>query len=50
MQCFTGQPHARVRDDLQHFSSGGLLLQRLALLVQEPSVLHRDDRLSGEIL
>src|SRR6516165_966299 len=37
-------------DDLQHFGSGGLLLQRFARLVDEARVLHRDDRLGGEVL
>jgi len=37
-------------DDLQYLGGRGLLLQRLARLGQEPSVLHRDDRLRREIL
>ena len=37
-------------DDLQHLGGCGLLLQGLARLGQEPRVLHRDDRLRGEIL
>src|SRR5262245_6523530 len=37
-------------DDLQDLGGRGLLLQRLACLVQEPRVLHRDDRLRGEVL
>ena len=37
-------------DDLQHLGGRGLLLQRLARLGQEPRILHRNDRLRGEIL
>jgi hypothetical protein len=37
-------------DDLQHLRSGGLLLQRLARLGQEPRILHRNDCLRGEVL
>src|SRR6516162_7007582 len=37
-------------DDLQHLGGRGLLLQRLARLGQQPRVLHRYDRLRGEIL
>jgi len=37
-------------DDLQYLSGRGLLLQRLAGLVDEPRVLHRDHRLRGEVL
>ena len=36
-------------DHLQHLSGRGLLLQRLPLLGDQPRVLHRDDRLSGEV-
>ena len=35
-------------DDLQHLGGRGLLLQRLALLGQQPRVLDRDHRLIGE--
>src|SRR5215467_13060415 len=35
-------------DDLQYLRGRGLLLQRLARLVNEPRVLHRNDRLIGE--
>ena len=37
-------------DDLQHLGGRGLLLQGFARLGDEPRVLHRDDRLSGEVL
>src|SRR5215471_16303850 len=37
-------------DDLQHLGGGGLLLQRLARLVNQTRILHRDDRLRGETL
>ena len=37
-------------DHLQHLSGRGLLLQRLALLGDQPRVLHRDHRLGGEVL
>ena len=37
-------------DDLQYLGGRGLLLQRFARLGEEPRVLHRDDRLRGEIL
>src|SRR5205823_14993279 len=36
-------------DDLQHVGGRGLLLQRFAQLVQQPSVLDRDDGLRSEI-
>jgi hypothetical protein len=36
-------------DNLQHLSGGGLLLQRLARLGQEPRILHCDHRLCGEV-
>ena len=35
-------------DDLQHFCGRGLLLQRLPLFGDQPSVLDRDHRLIGE--
>jgi len=38
----------RTADDLQHFGGGGLPLQRLLRLVQQPHVLDRDDRLISE--
>ncbi len=38
----------RAADDLQHFGGGGLLLQRLLRLVEQPRVLDRDHRLVGE--
>src|SRR5215469_3191306 len=37
-------------DNLQHLGGGGLLLQCLARLGQQPCVLHRNDRLRREIL
>src|SRR3954468_5583338 len=37
-------------DDLQYLSGCSLLLQRFARLSQQPRVLHRDDRLRGEVL
>src|SRR5262245_45702139 len=44
------QIERRAADDLEHVGGGGLLLQRLAQLVEEPRVLDGDDRLRGEIL
>ena len=40
----------RCGDDLQHLRGGGLLLQRLLRLGDQPRVLDSDDRLRGEIL
>ena len=37
-------------NDPQYLGRSGLLLQCLAGLGEEPGVLHRDDRLSGEVL
>ena len=37
-------------DDLQYLGRRGLLLQRLARLRNKPCVLHRNDRLRGEVL
>ena len=37
-------------DDAQNLGGRGLLLQRLARLSDQPRILHRDDRLGGEIL
>src|ERR1700758_4076303 len=37
-------------DDTQHFGRGRLLLQRLAGFGNEPRILHRYDRLRGEVL
>ena len=37
-------------DDLQYLGGRGLLLQRLALLGDQPRILHRDHRLRGEVL
>src|SRR5262245_1173589 len=39
----------RAADDLKHVGSGGLLLQRLAQLVEKARVLDRDDRLRREV-
>jgi hypothetical protein len=38
----------RAADDLQHVGGRGLLLERLAQLVEQPRVLDGDDRLSGK--
>ena len=38
----------RAVDDLQDFGGGGLLLQCLVRLGNQPRVLDRDDRLVGE--
>ncbi len=40
----------RAVDDLQYLGGRGLLLQGLARLGDQPRILHRDDRLRGEIL
>ena len=40
----------RAADDAQDLRRGGLLLQRLAQLVQQPGVLDGDDGLAGEVL
>src|SRR6516225_6286260 len=45
-----GEIAGRGVDDLQYLGSGGLLLQGLARLGQEPRILHRDDSLRREIL
>ena len=37
-------------DDLQHFGGCGLLLQRFSRFGQQPRILHRNDRLRGEVL
>jgi hypothetical protein len=47
---YWGEIAGRGIDDLQHLSGGGLLLQCLARLGDQPRVLHRDHRLGGEIL
>src|SRR5215472_10712512 len=44
------QIEGRAADDLEHVGSGGLLLQRLAQLVEQASVLDGDDGLGREIL
>ena len=40
----------RTADDVENLGGRGLLLQRLAQLVEEPGVLDGDDRLGGEVL
>ena len=40
----------RAADDLEHVGGGGLLLQRLAQLVEQAGVLDGDDGLRGEVL
>src|SRR5262249_37913038 len=42
------QIECRAADDLEHVRSGGLLLQRLALLVEQARVLDPNPRLVGE--
>ena len=44
------QIEGRAADDLEHVGGGGLLLQRLAQLVEQPRVLDGDDGLAGEVL
>ena len=44
----TGARPPSTADDLQHVGGGGLLLQRLLGLVEQPRVLDRDHRLVGE--
>src|SRR5262249_33886324 len=39
----------RAADDLEHVGGGGLLLQRLAQLVEQTGILDRDDGLGGEV-
>ena len=43
------QVEGRAADDLEHVGGRGLLLQRLAQLVEQPSILDGDDGLSGEV-
>ena len=43
------QVEGRAADDLEHVGGGGLLLQRVAQLIEQPRVLDRDDSLGGEI-
>ena len=42
--------NGRAADHLEHVGGGGLLLQRLAQLVEQAGVLDRDDGLGGEVL
>src|SRR5262245_201113 len=44
------QVKGRAADDLEHIGSGGLLLQRLAQLVEQARVLDGDDGLGSEAL
>ena len=44
------QIEGRAADELEHVCGRGMLLQRLAKLVEEACVLNRDNRLGGEIL
>src|SRR5262245_62116391 len=44
------QIESRPADDLEHVGGGGLLLQRLAQLVEQSGVLDSDDGLRGEVL
>src|SRR5262245_13391390 len=44
------QIEGRAADDLKHVRGGGLLLQRLAQLVEQARVLDGDDGLAGKIL
>jgi hypothetical protein len=43
------QIEGRAADDLEHVGGGGLLLQRLAQLVEKTRVLYGDNRLGGEV-
>jgi hypothetical protein len=43
------QIECRPADDLEHVGGGGLLLQRLAQLVEQPSVLDGDDGLACKV-
>ena len=45
-----GEVAGRAVDDLQYLGSGGLLLQRLARLVDQPRIFHRNHSLRGEVL
>src|SRR5262249_62109719 len=44
------QVESRATDDLEHVGGSGLLLQRLALLVQQSGVLDGDDGLGRKVL
>ena len=44
------QIESRAADDLEYVGGGGLLLQRLAQLLEQPRVLDGDDGLGGEVL
>jgi hypothetical protein len=44
------QIEGRSADDLEHIGGRGLLLQRLAQLIEQAGVLDRDDGLGGERL
>src|SRR5262249_43563051 len=43
------QIESRAADDLEHVGGGGLLLQRLAQLVEQARVLNGDDGLGSEV-
>ena len=43
------QVESRAADDLEHVGGRGLLLQRLAQLVEQAGVLDGDDGLGGEV-
>src|SRR5215471_17850233 len=45
-----GEVAGRRIDDLQYLGGCGLLFERLTRLVDEPRILHRDDRLRREVL
>src|ERR1700730_8199957 len=45
-----GEIAGRAVDDMQYLGGGGLLVQRLARLGDQPRVLHRDHRLCREVL
>ena len=44
------QVEGRAADDLEHIGGGGLLLERLAQLVEQPRVLDGDDGLRREVV
>src|SRR4029077_15853032 len=43
------QVERRAADDLEHVGGGGLLLERLPQLVEQPGVFDGDDGLFGEV-
>jgi hypothetical protein len=44
------QIEGRAADQLEHIGRGGLLLQRLAQLVEQAGIFNGDDCLGGEVL